>query len=162
MPSTTRRSVLASLGAVAVGSIAGCNAVGSADPPAGSLRFVNDHDLPHAIRMEVTDVGDAPGDGPAAVTGDPIVPPAQRTLTASTVVDPGETQTYESVFTEPVWYAVQFTVDGREPENDAGITAFHPAPADGESGSTLTGKVYSSGEFSWVVGSTENPGPFEG
>lgn len=160
MPSTNRRSVLSSLGAIAFGGIAGCTSAEPDGPPAGSLRFKNDHDVPHSITMRVTGVGSSPGDRPGDVEGEPTVPPVQRTLTASTVVDPGVTQTYEDVFTEPVWYAVRFTVDGQALSDDAGLVTFHPAPAGDERGTFLTGRVYGSGEFSWVVTSTDNRGPF--
>lgn len=158
MPSTDRRTVLASLGAVALGGVAGC---ASGAPPAGSLRFVNEHTVPHSLSVRVTGVGAAPGDGPGEVRGDPIVPPAQRELSASTVVEPGERRTYEGAFTEPVWYAVRFTVDGDKPENGAGVVTWTPAPDDADGGNLLSGTVYPSGDFSWVISGTENPGPFE-
>lgn len=161
MPST-RRAVLASLGTVAAGGLAGCARPDSGDLPAGSLQFQNNHDLPHAITVAVTDVGTDTGDDPGAVTGDPIVPAAQRSLTASASVDPGGSETYERVFTEPVWYVVEFTVDGRPPREDARTTVYHPVPPGKETGRTLTGRVYESGEFSWVVSSTENRGGFDG
>lgn len=160
MPSTSRRSVLASVGAIAIGGIAGCSTSESTETPAGSLRFKNDHDVPHSITIRVTGVGSTPGDRPGDVEGEPIVPSSQRTLTASTVVDPGGTQTYEAVFTEPVWYAVKFTVDGQELSEDAGLVTFHPAPSGDERGTFLTGRVYESGTFSWVVTATDNRGPF--
>lgn len=158
MPSTTRRTVLASLGAVALGGASGCASLTSDDPPAGSLRFRNDHVLPHAITMRVAAVGSSPGDRPGDVGGEATVPPAQRTLAASTVVDPGATQTYDAVFTEPVWYAVRFAVDGRTPAD--GRLTFHPAPSDDERGTMLTARVSPSGEFSWIVSATGNAGPF--
>jgi len=161
MPSVQRRSFLTAVGSVALASLAGCPADSSERPPAGSLRFVNDHTVPHAISMRVTGVGETPGDAQGSVEGDPIVPPAQRELTAATTVQPGDSQTYESVFTEPVWYGIEFTVDGRSPKDDAGVTSFNPAPTAEENGSILSGKVYPSGEFSWVISSTENPGAFE-
>jgi hypothetical protein len=160
MPSSSRRALLASLCAATVGGLSGCAALSDRSPPAGTLRFVNDHDLPHSIRLAVTGVGSEPGDEPGSVTGDVIVPPEQRELTASTVVAPGERETYEGVFTEPVWYGIQFEVDGETPENDAGTTVFNPA-ADGE-WRILVGRVYESGTLSWVVSSTDNPGAFEG
>lgn len=121
---------------------------------------MNEHSVPHAISMQVTGVGSSPGNGPGEVQGDPIVPPTQRKLSASTVVKPGETQTYEGVFTEPVWYAVQFTLDGEEPTNTSGIVVWSPASVDGGSWEFLTGKVHESSEFSWVVSTTEDSGPF--
>jgi hypothetical protein len=156
-----RRSFLASAGLGALGATAGCALPESTGPPAGSLRFVNEHSVPHGIAMRVTGVGSGPGDAPGAVEGDPIVPPAQRELTATAVVDPGETRTYEGVFTEPVWYGVEFSLDGTVPGN-GGAVAFHPAPQDGETAEFLTGRVYESGEFSWVVSATEDDGPFGG
>lgn len=160
MPSANRRLLLASLGSVAVGSLAGCAGVTSDEPPAGSLRFENEHELPHVIAMRVADVGSGPGNGPGAVVGRPSVIPAQRNLSASASVEPGESKTYERVFTESVWYAVQFTVDGRKPHDNTGATAFHPAPSNGKDGTFLSGKIHDSGEFSWVVSSTENEGSF--
>ncbi|MFC4553067.1 MULTISPECIES: hypothetical protein [Halorussus] len=160
MPSANRRLLLTSLGSVAVGSLAGCTGVTSDELPAGSLRFENEHELPHVIAMRVTDIGSGPGDGPGAVVGHPSVVPAQRNLSASASVEPGESKTYEGVFTEPVWYAVQFTVDGRKPHEETCATVFHPAPANEKDGTFLSGKVYDSGEFSWVVSSTENEGSF--
>lgn len=161
MPSINRRSLLASLSSAAVVGLAGCSSVLSDDLPAGSLRFVNNHSVPHSITMQVTDTGSKPGDGAGVVEGDPLVSPAQRNLTAAVSVEPSESKTYESVFTESVWYAVQFTVDGKEPENKTGATAFRPSPTDRSTGNTLSGKIYSSGEFSWVVSSTENSGSFD-
>lgn len=161
MPSISRRSLLASLGTASIAGLAGCNLDRNDRPSAGSLRFVNEHDLPHAVSMRVTDVGTELGDGPGTVQGDPVVPESQRQLSASTVVHPGETQTYETIFTEEVVYGVEFTLDGELPENNAGQIPFHPAPEDGERGTFLGGKIYQSGEFPWVISSTRNPGPFD-
>lgn len=160
MPSIDRRTYLSSLEAVTIGSLAGCTAITEQSPPAGSLRFVNDSTLPHSIRVEVTGVGAEPGDGTGGVTGDVIAPPMQRTLTASSVVSPDETETYESAFTEPVWYGIQFWLDGEIPEDNAGTTRFNPAAADGGTWEFLIGHVYESGEFSWEVHTTDNTGPF--
>jgi hypothetical protein len=121
MPSNSRRTFLAALGTATLTSFAGCGLSGDGDIPAGSLRFVNDRDLPHLIAMRVTGVGTRPGDGPNEVEGDPTVPQTQRELTASTVVQPGTTQAYEEIFTYDVWYGIEFTVDGNRPENDAGL-----------------------------------------
>lgn len=121
---------------------------------------MNEHTVPHAVTMRVTDVGSEPGDDPGTVRGTPVVPPAQRDLTASTTVEPDERKTYERAFTEDVWYAVRFTVDGTEPKSD-GVTTFHPAPSEGDAGTILSGEVDRSGAFSWVVSSTGDPGPFE-
>lgn len=162
MPSLNRRTLLGSAGAVAAGSLAGCGFLSDQALPAGSLRFENNHTLPHSIRVEVTGVGDEPGDEPGAVTGDVIAPPMQRNLTASTTVDPADTETFESVFTEPVWYGIQFEVDGEIPPDNSGTPVFNPAAADGGTWEILTGKIDESGEFSWVVSTTDNSGDFDG
>jgi hypothetical protein len=156
-----RRSFLASAGLCVLGATAGCALPESTGPPAGSLRFANEHSVPHDIAMRVTGVGSESGDAPGAVEGDPIVPPPQRELTATAVLDPGETRTYEAVFTEPVWYGVEFGLDGAVPDTGGAVT-WHPAPAEGERGSYLAGRVSESGEFSWAVSATEDDGPFEG
>ena len=161
MPSLNRRALLASTGTVALGGLAGCGFLSDQSLPAGSLRFDNNHDLPHSIRLEVTDVGDVPGDEPGEVTGDVVAPPMQRNLTAATTVDPAESETYESVFTESVWYGIQFELDGEIPPDNSGTTVFNPADAAGGTWEVLTGKVYESGEFSWVVSTTDNPGQFD-
>lgn len=160
MPSIRRRSVLGAVGTVVLGSLAGCSALSDDRPPAGSLRFVNDDDLPHVISIRVTGVGSEPGEEPGAVTGDVIAPPSQRSLEASASIEPGEQHTYQTVFTEPVWYGIQFTLDGDIPENDTGTTVFHPVPPDADSGRFLVGRVGADGEFSWTISSTNNTGPF--
>ena len=165
MPSTTRRALLAALGTAGGAGLAGCSGLGTGgtdDPPAGSLRFENDHDLPHAVSMRVTGVGTEPGDGPSEVTGEPIVPNTQRELSATTVVEPGETQVYEGIFAEAVWYGVAFTLDGDPPEDEAGHVQFYPAPTDGERGAILGARIDRAGKLSWVVSSTGNPGRFDG
>lgn len=160
MPFPTRRTVLTAVGSVTVGGLSGCASLLDGSLPAGSLRFVNDHTLPHSIRIEVTGVGTDPGEDPGEVVGDVIAPPTQRSLTASTTVGPMESETYEDVFTEPVYYGIQFLRDGEIPENNAGAIAFNPSDSDGGAWEILVGKVYESGEFSWVVSSTDNPGSF--
>jgi hypothetical protein len=161
MPSIPRRRFLAALSGAAAGGLAGCGSLSDQSPPAGSLRFENDHNLPHSIRLEVTGVGTESGSDAGGVAGDVAVPAPQRSLTASTTLEPGERLTYESVFTEPVWYGVQFTVDGSVPGDNAGTTRFNPADADGGTWELLAGKVYESGEFSWVVHTTDNAGTFD-
>ncbi|MEE6209785.1 hypothetical protein U3A55_06435 [Salarchaeum sp. III] len=162
MPSPTRRTYLATAGAALAGGLAGCTEFtnGDDDVPAGSLQFVNEHDVPHEIQLRVVDVGTAV-EGAHDVTGEPTVPPSQRQLTASTVVEPGETETYDGVFIEAAWYEVRFTVDDEQPENDAGHTAFNPAPNDDDRASYLTGRVYPGGDFSWVVSATDDSGSFD-
>ncbi len=113
------------------------------------------------MRIRVTGVGADSGDGAGDVTGDVTVPSTQRAIVASTTVGPRDSETYESVFTEPVWYGIQFVVDGEIPEDNRGTSAFNPAAADGGTWEILTGRVYESGEFSWVVSTTDNSGRFE-
>lgn len=155
-----RRGFLASLGTIAISGLAGCSLLQSESPPAGSLRFVNNSNLPHSITVRVTDVGAYIGEQSNSPEGDVAVPPIQRNLTASTTVSPDDRQTYEGVFTSSVWYAVQFVVDGREPENETGIVTFHPAPPNREYGTFLSGRIHEYGEFSWAITSTENAGSF--
>lgn len=121
---------------------------------------MNNSDLPHSITVRVTDVGAYIGEQSNSPEGNVAVPPTQRNLTASTTVSPDDRQTYEGVFASPVWYTVQFTVDGREPANESGTVTFHPAPPDREYGNFLSGRVSESGEFSWVLTTTENAGSF--
>lgn len=151
-----------SLGTLAASGLAGCSGLSGGDVPAGSLRFENRGSLPHVVGMSVVAVGaesetDQDGYG---VSGDVTVPPRQRTLTASSSVSPDETQTFERVFTEAVYYLVEFTVDGTPPET-GGRVPFNPSPPGRENDRVLKGVVYSSGEFSWVVSSTENAGGFD-
>lgn len=160
MPSTNRRWFLASVGAVSIGSFAGCAMFSEQSPPAGSLRFENDHHLPHLIRLEVTDVGSEPGTGADGVTGTVTVPASQRNVTTATTVRPDSSQTFESVFTESAWYSVQFTIDGELPGDNSGTTRFNPAADDGGSDEFLTGHVYESGEFSWEVRTSDDAGSF--
>lgn len=166
MPPSTRRTFLAAVGTAASTALAGCSTLtdGSDDPPAGSLQFENRHSVPHSIHLTVTDVGAAPGPAPGEVQGepDPPVRASLRSLTATGTVAPDETELYERVFTAPVWYAVRFRLDGERLEDGAGEVVFGPAPDDENRGSYLGAEVSETGEFSWVVTSTGNPGPFEG
>lgn len=159
VPAPTRRALLTAVGAVATGALAGCSALRSDDPPAGSLQFVNAHTVPHRIGFRVTDVGTRPGDGPNSVAGDPTVPPVQRSLTATDIVRPDETRTYPGAFTWPAWYAVAFTMDGRRPEN-GGAMVYHPAPPDSDRARFLGSRVSEGGELTVFVGGTDDPGPF--
>lgn len=161
MPSPNRRTFLAALATGTLVSLTGCASSVDESPPAGSLRFVNNHNLPHSIRIEVTGVGATPGEEPGKVRDDVIAPPMQRHLTASTTVGPEDSETYENIFTEPVWYGVQFLLDGAVPDDNAGTTVFNPADADGGSWEVLTGKIYESGEFSWVISTTDDAGQFD-
>jgi hypothetical protein len=164
MPPSSRRRYLAALATAttATTALAGCSGLtGSTEPPAGSLRFDNRHTVPHAVGLEVVDVGAEPGPEPGTVQGDPdaVVPESLRTLTATDAVDPGETVVHEGVFTAPVWYAVRFTLDGSRPDDGAGQVAFGPAPAEEERGSLLGAEVRRGGEFTWAVISTDDAGP---
>lgn len=161
MPSLTRRSVLATVWAVTAGGLAGCGALSDRSPPAGSLRFVNDHDLPHSIRLAVTDVGAEPGSEPGEVAGDAVAPPMQRNLTVTEQLSPNESTLYEDVFTEPIYYGVQFFLDGSAPEDTGGPVAFNPSESGGENGALLGGRVDRSGELSWVISSADNSGRFD-
>lgn len=159
VPSTDRRTVLAAVGTAVGGGLAGCSTFSGGDAPAGSLRLDNRDDLPHLIGVRVTGVGERPGDD-GSTAGDVAVPPSQRELTASDTLSPGETETFPGVFTEPVWYAVEFAVDGEHPADGAGRTLYHPSPPDRDRGRVLGGTVYETGEFSWVVSATSDPGAF--
>lgn len=157
-----RRTLLTSLSALHVSSLAGCSGFLNDDIPAGSLQFENRDDLPHVIGMSVVDVGAEPetdSDG-YSVSGDVTVPPQQRELTASSSVAPGETQTFKNIFTESVYYLVEFTLDGTAPET-GGRIPFNPSPSEREYDNVLGGVVYASGEFSWRVSSTDNAGRFK-
>ncbi|SEP33852.1 hypothetical protein SAMN05216388_11021, partial [Halorientalis persicus] len=57
-----RRALLSSLGVVVASSLTGCSTPGNEEPPAGSLRFANQHDLPHSIGLTVTGIGSEPTD----------------------------------------------------------------------------------------------------
>ena len=158
-----RRALLAALGTASVTSLAGCSAVLADHVPAGTLRFENRHQLPHIIGVAVTRVGAEPVTTEEGydVRGDVMVSEAQRNIRASASVAPGETQTFKAVFTEPVTYLVEFTVDGTVPEN-AGRYPFSPVTDDRDHYNYLQGVVYESGDFSWVVSSTDASGPFDG
>jgi len=110
--------------------------------------------------MRVVDIGTAPGDERFSVTGETTAPPAQRTLTASTALDPSDTKTYDSVFTEPAWYEIRFTVDGQQLADDAGRVVYSPVPGDEPVGRMLTGRVGSNGDFWWEISATDNAGGF--
>lgn len=158
MPS--RRAVLAIASTCVATALAGCNGNSEVDPPAGSLRVVNRDTLPHDMRMEVTDIGTEAGEEAGIVTGDPDIP-GDVSLTMTAHLDAGATQTHESVFTQPVWYAVEFTVDGRVPETREGAVAFNPAPSGEDRGRTLEASVSDGGSFGWSIAATDNPGTFE-
>lgn len=156
-----RRALLASVSVLSVSGLAGCASFQNDDIPAGSLQFENQDNLPHVIGISVVDVGteaETDSDG-YSVSGDVTVPPEQRELTASSSVPPGETQTFRHIFTDSVYYLVEFTLDGNRPET-GGRVPFNPSPANGKADHILGGVVYASGEFSWKVSATENAGRF--
>lgn len=154
-----RRTYLAALGTTVSGALAGCTArSGPDDPPAGSLRFSNAHTLPHAVRLRVTAVGSELDDRNRP-TGEVAAPPSQRDLSTTCNLSPGETATFPGVFTEPVWYDVAFTVDGQRPDESARVP-FHPSPPGREYVNYLAAELPESGDFTWAVVTTDNPGSF--
>ncbi|WP_156184139.1 hypothetical protein [Halostagnicola sp. A56] len=157
-----RRPFLTSLGTLGVSCLAGCSQFRNGDIPAGSLQFENRSDLPHTVGISVVDVGtesETTADG-YSVSGDVTVPPKQRTLTASTSVAPGETKTFENVFTESVYYLTEFTIDGTTPDT-GGPVPYNPSPPGRQYYAIIMGVVYTSGEFSYVNRSTDNAGDFK-
>jgi hypothetical protein len=110
--------------------------------------------------MQVTAVGTEYDRDARQAVGDPPVPQAIAERRTTVVVDPETTQAYEAVFTEPVWYTVQFTIDGEVPEH-GGRVSFHPPPNDGKRGTYLGAKVFEGGRFTGVVSGTDNSGPFD-
>ena len=112
--------------------------------------------------MTVTDVG---SDGVRTedgydVRGDVTVRPDQRRLQTSISVDPDESKTFEAVFTEPVTYLVEFTVDGVVPEN--AVYTFSPGVDSRGNYWYLDAEVYRRGVFSASFRSTDVSGPFDG
>lgn len=160
MPSHTRRRFLTGFGTTALAGLAGCAEFTSSRPPAGSLRFVNDDEVPHELRIQVIDVGSEPADDPDAVAGEVTVPRGQRELRATATVQPGEEQTYETTFTEPVWYAIEFTLDDERPGDGRGTTRFHPAPPGRDNGRFLIGRVDGAGMFGGKTVATSDLGSF--
>lgn len=158
MPS--RRAVLAIASSCVATGLAGCNGNSVDQPPAGSLRVVNQDTLPHELRMGVIDTGTAAGEEAGTVTGDPDIP-GDVSLTMTVHLDAGATQTHESVFSQSVWYAVEFAVDGRVPDTRRGRVAFNPAPSGADRGRTLEASVSDRGSFGWSIAATDNPGTFE-
>ncbi|GAA0645699.1 hypothetical protein [Salarchaeum japonicum] len=151
IPWCSRRRFLATVGVGLTGSVAGCTS-GDDDYPAGTLRFANNHDLPHSLSLRVTDVGARPTDMNRSVDGYASVPPSQRNITTATTLQPGDEQTYRSVFTEPAWYAIEFSLDGRVLDGSRGHLAFNPIPNEAsEETRYLTASVTNAGEFSWGI-----------
>lgn len=162
MPSLNRRAFLATLGASTIGSFAGCSTVGDDEPPAGSLQFTNQDSLPHAIQLAVTDVGSEINNETGTVAGEVTVPAPQRNLTATEQLSPEESTTYTDVFTEPVWYAVECTVDRRQSSDREVKTQaiFHPAPPEREYVNYLQALLRDSGRIELAVVTTDNTGRY--
>ena len=76
-----------------------------------------------------------------------------------TSVASGETLTSRAVFTEPVYYLVEFTLDGTVPET-GGRYPFTPTRPENADWQYLSGVVFENGEFSWQATVTENSGSF--
>ncbi|MDQ2074447.1 hypothetical protein RBH20_18070 [Haloarcula sp. H-GB4] len=162
MPSLNRRAFLATLGASTVGKLAGCSTIGTDDPPAGSLQFINQDSLPHAMQLAVTDVGSELNNETGTVAGDVPVPAPQRNLTATEQLSSEESTTYTDVFTEPVWYAVECTVDGQQTTQEEFQTEamFHPAPPGREYVNYLQAVLRDSGQIELAVVTTDNSGRY--
>lgn len=159
---TNRRTFLRVLGTTASVGVAGCGTLADDAPPAGSIRFTNQDALPHTIRVSVTDVGSEPGDEAGTTSGEVTVPEPQRNLTASENLSPEDSTTYTDVFTEPVWYGVECTVDGRQASDREVSTraTFHPAPPGREYVNYLLALVRDSGRVELAVVTTENTGRY--
>ena len=162
MPSLNRRTFLATLGASACGTLAGCATIRQGNPPAGSIQFTNQDSLPHLIQIAVTDVGSELSSETGTVAGDVTVPAPQRNLTATEHLSPEESTTYTDVFTEPVWYAVECTVDRRQSSDREVKTQaiFHPAPPEREYVNYLQALLRDSGRIELAVVTTDNTGRY--
>ena len=158
MSPTKRRTFISSLGAAAIGSVAGCATSADGDPPGGSLQFTNQDALPHSLQLSVTNVGSELDNG--TVIGEVTVPAQQRDLTTTEQLSPEDTTTYTDVFIEPVWYVVECTVDGRQTSDREGIAqvTFHPAPPGREYVNYLQALLSDSGRVELAVVTTENTG----
>lgn len=156
-----RRSFLATLATGGTTGVAGCGRLSDDELPAGSLHIENHHNLPHLVRMTVTDVG---SDGVTTedgydVRGDVTIQPDQRWLRTSVYVAPNEIKTLNTVFTEPVTYLVKFTVDSVVPEN--AVFPFSPRGSNRGNYTYLDADVYAGGEFSASFATTDVSGPFD-
>lgn len=151
----TRRTLLGTAAGGATLALAGCTG-GESGPPAGSVKFRHDADLPHSLSIHVTDVGIGVGEGDAEVVGDPPVGEPQRTLSTALTLDPGDEVSYESVFTEPFWYRIALRVDGQQPVDEDPAIRFNPAPDGATDGRYLTLRFVGAEELDWSIASTEN------
>jgi hypothetical protein len=157
-----RRSFLAALGIAGTTSLAGCGDFLDDDElPAGSLRIENTRNLPHLVKMTVTDVGNdgVNTDDGYDVRGDVAVRSEQRELQTSIYVAPNEIKTFEAIFTEPVTYLVEFTVDGVVPEN--AVYPFSPGVSSRGNYAYLDAEVYGGGVFGASFATTGVSGPFD-
>lgn len=141
MPSTTRRALLVTLGTAGTACVAGCSAPPADEIPAGGLQFVNKDVLPHELRMQVTAVGIKYDRDTRLAVGDQPVPRAIVERRTTAVVDAETSQTYEHISVEPVWYIVQFSIDGEVPEHGSPVR-FHPPPNDGDPATNLGAKMF--------------------
>lgn len=154
MPPKNRRDFLVTTVIVA-GGLAGCSSQQSDTPQAGSLLFVNNHNLPHSLKIEIVNVGSRLNMQNNTVVGDAEnIPPSQRKITASTTLAPGNSEIYADVFSYEAWYVVNYTVDGRQPQSPT--ATFNPAPPNRDYGNFLSIKVYDSGSTTWEVISTDD------
>lgn len=162
MPPLNRRAFLATLGVSTIGTFAGCSTVGNDDPPAGSLQFTNQDSLPHSIQLAVMDVGSEVNNDTGTVGGEVTVPAPQRNLTATEQLSSEESTTYTDVFTEPVWYTVECTVDGRQSSDREVMTqaVFNPAPPEREYVNYLQALLRDSGRVELAVVTTDNTGRY--
>ena len=155
-----RRTYLTALGTAAGSSLTGC--ITNDAPPAGSLRFTNQDALPHTIQLSVTDVGSKPGDETGTTSGEVTISATQQNLTTEKNLSPEESATYTDVFTDPVWYGVECTVDNRQSPDDEVMSraTFHPAPPGREYVNYLQGLIRDSGRVELAVITTENTGRY--
>lgn len=123
MPShqLSRRGFVAITGTSLVGTLAGCSyATENEDNyPAGSVRFLNEHHLPHTIGLRVTDI--VPLDSNEDLSTDAS---SQEGLSSTVALDVGEKRTYAEVFTEPVQYDITLTLDGGAERSEMQFTPF--------------------------------------
>lgn len=157
----SRRGVLGGLSTASVGCLAGCSALLENDPPAGSVQFTNDDDLPHTLSLWVTGVG-SKKEGIGEVEGKVDVPEEQRHQTLSAPLQPGEVNTYQSGFTEDVYYELNFRIDGHLPQTlgPKARETFKPLTRKGTGGWYIWATVDSRGELSPGSASTSNEGTF--
>lgn len=161
-----RRALLSSLGVCGISCLAGCSATATEEPPTGSVRFSNQHDLPHVVGFTITDIGTetARSSESSVVTGDTrlSLPIHKQDLTTSVSIAPSETVLYPDIFSKqaqkPIYYAVEFTVDGSVPK-EGGRIPYSPAPTTDER-YILSVDITESGSLSPEIVRTTNEGGF--